>query len=202
MHRITWKDWTNTVEKAYQDLARQYSRVFVGGESLGGLLALYLAERYERIAGNLLYAPALKLRGVWRARFIAPFIKTIPKSHSGADPAGHLPWQGYTVLSVPAVNQLRIFQNLVSKELSSIRQPTMIFHGKLDLRIAPRSSQFLYKRISAEKKELILLETTGHTILLDVEREFVYQKTLDFIMGICATTDQGQSFFSKRGLRL
>ncbi len=183
MHSVTWRDWADTVEKAYLDLADRFSRVFVGGESLGGLLALYLAERHESIAGNLLYAPAVKLKGAWRARFIAPFVKTVPKSHSGADPSDHLPWQGYTVLSVPAVNQLRKFQIMVGKELSSIRQPTMIFHGKLDLRIHPRSSQILYERISADKKELILLEKAGHTVLLDVERDFVYRKTLDFILG-------------------
>lgn len=181
MHSVSWQDWARTVEQAYLELTGRFSRVFVGGESLGGLLTLHLAQKQPNITGILLYATAIILRGAWQARFLAPFIKTIPKSHSGTDPAGHLPWQGYTVASLPAVNQLSKLQNLVRKNLSAVRQPTLIFHGKLDQRIAPECSQFIYEKISAKKKELILLERSGHTLLLDLERDFIYQKSLEFI---------------------
>jgi carboxylesterase len=181
MHSVSWQDWANAVEKAYQDVAIRHPHVYVGGESLGGLLTLYLASRHPEIAGILLFAPALQLRGVWPARFLAPFIKTMPKTKSGVDPAGNLPWQGYTVVSLPALNQLRKLQDQVCKSLPAVRQPAFIIHGKKDQRVAPLCSQIIFDRISSEKKELMLLENSGHTLLLDIERDFIYQKALEFI---------------------
>ncbi len=184
MHAVSWQDWTRTVEQAYLELAERFPRVIIGGESLGGLLTLYLGQKYSNLSGIVLYAPALKLKGIWQARFLAPFIKTIPKSHSGSDPDGHLPWQGYTVASLPALNQLRKLQNLVQKNLSAVCQPTLIFHGRLDLRIDPKCAEIIYEQVSSPKKELVILERSGHTILLDIERDFVYRKTLEFIQQV------------------
>lgn len=181
LHSVTWLDWANTVEKAYQELADMHSRVFVAGESLGGLLTLHLAARRADIAGILLYAPALTLKGVWQAPLMLPFVKSVPKSHSGQDPDGHLPWQGYTVLSVSAANQLRKLQKTVKKVISNIHQPTLIFQGRLDMRVDPKTAEMVLECISAREKHLIWLEKSGHVILLDIERDIVYQKTLDFI---------------------
>lgn len=181
MHSVTWQDWVSTVEIAYHDAARRFSKIYVGGESLGGLLTLYLGAKYPDIAGLMLYATALHLKGVWPARFLAPFIKTMPKTNSGADPAGHLPWQGYTVVSLPALNQLMKFQRRIWKTLPDIRQPAIIFHGKLDQRVDPLYSQIIYDKISSKQKELNILECSGHTLLLDIERNEIFQKTLDFI---------------------
>ena len=62
MNRCRWQDWTAAVEAAYRTLAARSERVFVGGESLGGLLALYLATEHPEVAGILAFAPALKIR--------------------------------------------------------------------------------------------------------------------------------------------
>ncbi len=184
LHSVSWKDWAHTVEMAFLELAENHQRVLVGGESLGGLLTLYLATRLPQIAGILLYAPALTLKGVWQAPLIMPFVKTIPKSHSGQDPDGHLPWQGYTVLSVPAANQLRKLQIIVKKTISMVQQPALIFQGRLDLRVDPNTAQMVFDRISTKEKELIWLEKSGHVVLLDIERDYVYQKSLDFVNSI------------------
>src|SRR5512134_2031037 len=43
MNRCRWQDWAGAIETAYRQMAARCERVFVGGESMGGLLALYLA---------------------------------------------------------------------------------------------------------------------------------------------------------------
>jgi alpha-beta hydrolase superfamily lysophospholipase len=77
-----WQDWAAAASDAYQRLTELCLTVFVGGESMGGLLALYLASQQPEIAGLLLYAPALKSY----ARFtplagllLSPFIQTVRK---------------------------------------------------------------------------------------------------------------------------
>jgi alpha-beta hydrolase superfamily lysophospholipase len=51
LNETTWHDWAWTAEKAYQYLATVCDQVFVGGESTGGALALYLAAQHKEIAG-------------------------------------------------------------------------------------------------------------------------------------------------------
>jgi alpha-beta hydrolase superfamily lysophospholipase len=54
----SWRDWVDHAARAYAELTARCTRVFVGGESLGGLLTLYLGSAYPEIAGLILYAPA------------------------------------------------------------------------------------------------------------------------------------------------
>ncbi len=178
---IKWKDWAVTAEKAYLDLAQKCSRVIVGGESLGALLSLYLAYRYPQIEMVLLYAPALQVKRIWRAAVLQPFIKIRPKGYGGKDLEGHLPWQGYTVVVVPAANQLRKFQKVVRRLLPDVRQPLLIFQARVDRTIDPMGSQVVYNRAGSAIKELVWLNQSGHTVLLDIERESVYKHTLAFL---------------------
>ena len=61
LNETTWHDWAWTAEKAYQHLATVCDHVFIGGESMGGALALYLTAQHEEVAGVMCYAPAIKL---------------------------------------------------------------------------------------------------------------------------------------------
>jgi len=178
---VKWKDWAVAAEKAYLDLAQKCSRVIVGGESLGALVALYLASRYPQIERVILFAPALQVKKIWRAPLLAPFIKIRPKGYGGTDPEGHLPWQGYTVVVVPAAAQLRKFQKVVRRLLPEVYQPLLIFQGRLDRTIDPMGAQTVYDRAGSLTKELVWLSQSGHTVLLGVERDFIYKQSLAFL---------------------
>ena len=106
INKFTWRDWVATVEDAYQKLASHCEQVFIGGESTGALLALYLAPQHPKIAGLLTFAPALKLTtspiDQIKIRLAAPFIPHIPKGKLDND----LPWKGYTVNPLKGVIQL------------------------------------------------------------------------------------------------
>ena len=62
LNKVHWQDWLQTAEIAYQNLLKQCDHVWVGGESMGGLLCLLLAAEHAEINGLLLYAPALSVR--------------------------------------------------------------------------------------------------------------------------------------------
>jgi carboxylesterase len=46
MIRYRWQDWAVALEQSYRELAQRCDTVFIGGESMGGLLSLYLANKY------------------------------------------------------------------------------------------------------------------------------------------------------------
>ena len=187
MFRIQWMQWVNTAEDALLKLIKVSPRLFLAGESMGGLLSLYLAARYRDICGVILYAPAIKIKNIWQACLLAPFKKIMPKKYlkdeNGAVQDA-LPWQGYNVLPIPAVCQLSKLQKVVRSELPAVTQPTLIFQGKKDTTIDPDGANEIYSAISSVDKELILLENSGHCVVLDVDLEQIQKLTLDFIRRI------------------
>ena len=111
INNYRWKDWVSEVETAYQVLARRSERVFIGGESTGGLLALYLASYHPEIAGLLTYAPALKLMlrqvDVFKLHLAAPFIPYLRQDDVEDDLKDDgLAWQGYMAKPLKGVIQL------------------------------------------------------------------------------------------------
>ena len=75
MLRTLWPMWVEKVKESYEILMDQCQRVFVGGESLGGLLALELTRQHPEINGIFLFAPAIKVNNLWTSRILWPFIK-------------------------------------------------------------------------------------------------------------------------------
>ena len=59
LNKCKWQDWANAAEAAYQELATHCKKIIVGGESMGGMLALYLASEHPEIIAVVTYAPAM-----------------------------------------------------------------------------------------------------------------------------------------------
>ncbi len=184
INNYTWHDWASEVTKNYQELATRCGRVFVGGESTGGLLALYLAADHPEISGVLTYAPALKLNLTRfdhiKIRLIAPFISYLPKSGEDDD----LPWKGYTVNPLKGVAQLLKLQKEVQSRLGQIRRPILIVQGKLDTTVDPNVPQSIYEGVSSAIKEVHWMEKSGHCVALDHELNQVAEITLNFLANI------------------
>jgi carboxylesterase len=179
--RARWQDWVQAIREAYHHLAAHCERVFVGGESMGALVTLFLASEQPEVAGILAYAPALRVSRLttFKARLAAPFVRTVPKRTLHYDADGK--WQGYKVNSIPAYLQLIHLQRQVRRRLPGIRQPLLIVQGRLDTAIDLTGIGILYREIGSPVKELHWLEHTGHLVLLDHEVERVTALTLSFI---------------------
>lgn len=182
LNKVTWQDWITAVEQIIQLAGQNHSIIFLGGESMGGVIACFLAEQYPDIRGLLLFAPALKVDFLNLSQFIRLFKKFMPKKNIKEIPEdGKFPWQGYKVNPTQAAYQFYLLQKITKKKLNLITQPAIIFQGKLDQTISPDSSNFLYNEIKSEEKELLLLEKSEHCVLLDIEFDFIARKSLDFI---------------------
>src|SRR4051794_33938106 len=63
MNRSSWRQWYDEVDAAFTELRSRCSAVFVAGLSMGGALALRLAEQHgENVAGLVLVNPAVHVR--------------------------------------------------------------------------------------------------------------------------------------------
>ena len=172
MNRCKWQDWTRAVDDAYAQLAPQCERVFICGESMGAILALYCASEHPEAAGIVCYAPALLMpasRAI-QVRLLAPFVpyaKKPVRAPNVTDPR----WKGYSVNPLRAVVQLNKLQQETRRRLSRIHQPVLIVQGRLDQTIDPRGGPVILAKISSMTKEMHWLEKSTHCIILDQEWE-------------------------------
>ena len=183
----SWREWLDRVTKDYKSLTSRCERVFVGGESTGGLLGLHLASEYASIAGVLTYAPALKIRHNWfdrlKLNLLAPFITAVPSASGDRD----LAWQGYNVNPLRAVQQLLRLQRQVRRRLPAIDCPVLIVQGRADHLVDPRVPEIIADEVSSDVTEIHWMEDSGHCVALDYEQDQVARITLDFIERCSAT---------------
>ncbi|MBN1993835.1 MAG: alpha/beta fold hydrolase [Anaerolineae bacterium] len=179
MNHYRWQDWAGALEAAYQQIAARCEQVFVGGESMGALLALYLASEHPETAGLLIYAPALRILPgkALLARLLAPVVPYMRKQC--IEPTER--WQGYTVNPIPALVQMLHLQGEVDRRLAGICQPLLLIQGRLDSDIDLRGVNLLYQKIGSPFKELHWLEHSRHAVILDRELDQVTELTQRFI---------------------
>jgi carboxylesterase len=181
LNRTPWQDWVRSAEGNYRRLATRCERVFVGGESMGAVAALYLASEHPEAVGVLAYAPIIKLNlGAWdrlRLRLLAPFISTLAKT----DWKPCEGWQGYPVTPLRAAMQLLHMEQEVVRRLPRIHQPVLVVQGRLDTTVHPRSGEIIRLGVSSAAVAVHWLEDSCHTVVLDQEFDQVVDLTLSFI---------------------
>jgi len=177
LNRATWQMWMEKVKHTYEELLQVTDRVFVIGESMGCLLAIELAVQHPEIAGLMLFAPAIKVNGLWTAHLLAPFKAYLHKSNNDDG----LPWKGYNVYPLKGAVEFHKLQRHTQKQLPKITQPTLVFTGQYDQTIAPNAAQIILDNISSEIKHHIHMKESPHCILLDHELDLAYQHVKKFI---------------------
>lgn len=178
LNRSTWRMWVEKVKQVYETLLKQCEQIYVAGESLGGLLTLELARQHPEIDGLFLFAPAMKINGLWRSRLLWPFINHLKKEVHEDD---NLRWQGYDVFPVKAAAELHKLQKHLQPRLADIKLPVVLFTGEFDRTIAPESGQIIYDRIGSPIKHHIHMENSAHVMILDKELDQVAEHMLSFI---------------------
>jgi len=181
LNRTPWQAWVRAAEEAYRQLAGQCARVFVGGESTGAVIALYLAAYFPEIAGVLAYAPAVKLNLRWpdvvKLYLLAPFVPDIPKPNVNASKT----WQGYPVTPLKATVGLFRLGQATRRRLTHISQPVLVVLGKLDDTVDPAVGRIILGKINSTFSQLVVMEHSTHVVLLDDELDRVADLTLQFM---------------------
>jgi carboxylesterase len=189
LNAVRWRDWAWEAEMAYELLATACDRVFVGGESTGGALALYLAMHHPEIAGVLCYAPAVKLAlppsALVRLYAAAPLVDSMPKRGANTNPH----WQGYTVYPLWGVVELVRLGREVRLNLPRVRQPVLVVQGRHDESIDPLSGQIILNGVESSHKELHWLENSAHVIILEDELPQIVAWTLRFMDKVTQATN-------------
>ncbi|MEK6887038.1 MAG: alpha/beta fold hydrolase [Nanoarchaeota archaeon] len=172
-----WEDWYQTYEEAYFTLKPLKKKIFVGGMSAGGVIALKLAEEQD-VDGVIALAPAMILDDsrtnyAWFFKYFSKYSSRVLRPECKDNT--------YDKFSIASVAESVEMAKLVKKNLSKIDEPVFLMQYKFDNRVKPESSQIVYDSISSETKELNWLEGEGHVFLLDEGKEKYFEQIYRFI---------------------
>ncbi|MBI5876441.1 MAG: alpha/beta fold hydrolase [Chloroflexi bacterium] len=183
MSTTRWPDWYAGVRDAYRQLHAECARVFVIGLSMGGMLAAHLAAT-EQPDGIVLMASPAHIRD-WRITLFRPFQRFIPYwptggvSYTDAELGdGHLVYDRYPTGCVVSLLDLA---GEMRKDLPRATAPSLLVFSKVDRLADEPEARWVFDRLGAADKRLVLLERSGHIICADCERETVLAEVRRFI---------------------
>ncbi|WP_284643437.1 alpha/beta hydrolase [Paenibacillus silviterrae] len=182
MIRTGWKDWSGHVTKVYDAMKEQGAKQIVAlGHSMGGLLALRLSMERQLDAVVSLAAPIfLMSKKTIFAVLLQYVIKYIEKKPTVA---AHIIEEActYSKTPVPCVVDLRKLLKMVKSGLNKVKAPIFVGQGELDGLVHPKSAGYIYQHVSSPVRQVAYYPLTSHAILLDEEREQVYEDVYRFL---------------------
>ena len=204
--RTGWRDWYASVAAAAERFGRDLDTLFVGGLSMGALLALKLAaEQPSRVAGLALYGTTLRYDGwsiprIARLSFLLPFVtalgigrrrrfveafpygirdERIRARIAGAMFAGDSVAGGLAGNPWPSLAQFQQLSWRVQRELHQVQAPTFLAHA-VDDDVASLRNAHLVQAGVRGPTELLALEKSYHMVTVDAERDLVAARSAEF----------------------
>jgi esterase/lipase len=180
---VTEEDWTAAVGAAFDALARDCDRVVVAGLSMGGTLAIRLAEqRPDDVAALVLVNPSLLTQRL-DAKLLPLIARLTP---SWAPIASDIKKPGVTELAYPklptrAVLALRRLWAVTRADLARVTAPVLLFRSVTDHVVEPASGSVLLAGVGSTDVTEVLLEDSYHVATLDNDAPAIFTGSVDWI---------------------
>jgi carboxylesterase len=219
--KTTWQDWYASAEAALHRMRQDCDVVFVGGLSVGAVLALLLAARNPKLVqGTVSFAPIFWLNGwvmPWYARLFGlvhhKWFANMLKFED-ADPHGikdqrvrdlianALKSPDNSVSGLPytpggAVLEHRWMTKIFMREAGKVTQPSLVIHPREDDHADINNAEFLQRSLSG-RVELVVLDDSYHIITIDRQRQVVVDRTVAFMNQVVAEIDAAKAIARDR----
>jgi carboxylesterase len=183
MNLTRWPDWYGEVERGFDTLRGRCEQVFVMGLSMGGTLALRLAEeKGDDLAGVVtVNASLLTLRKDAR---LLPFVaKVVPSLKAIGDDIKKpgVTERAYDRTPLRAAASLAKLWVLVQADLGSISQPMLAFRSVEDHIVEPASGAMLLAKTGSSDVREVLLHDSYHVATLDNDAPLIFAESLAFV---------------------
>ncbi|HWG61704.1 MAG TPA: alpha/beta fold hydrolase [Streptosporangiaceae bacterium] len=183
MSRTRWEDWYTEADRAYEELRARSDEIFVMGLSLGGCLALRMAElRGDTVSGLVLVNPSITADT--KLFVLAPILKLVVPSLKGV--GSDVKKEGvkelaYDRVPVRASATLPALWRLTRSRLGEVTQPVLVYRSTVDHVVGPASLQVLRSALPADHLSIVELPNSYHVATIDNDAETIFSGSLDFV---------------------
>ena len=201
-----WRDWYASVEQAADALRGKVDRLFVGGLSMGALLALKLAaDRPSRIVGVGVYGATFRYDGwsiprIARLSFLLPLLQRLgigrDRSFMEQPPYGIRDERLRAQVSAAMLGgdsaaaglpgnpwhslaEMYRLAARVRRQLPQVTAPCLIAHASEDDVASTRNAALVQRSVNAPT-ELLLLDDSYHMITIDKQRRLLVDRSAAF----------------------
>lgn len=183
MNRTRWTDWYAELDTALTELRATCDHVIVAGLSMGGCLALRLAEqRPHDVDALVLVNPAVNLDRLDLR--LVPALQWIIPAMPGIGNDIKLPGQdeiGYDRTPLKALaSQLTMWKD-VRANLPKVTQPLLLFRSDDDHVVDATSVSIILDGVSSTVKEFVPLANSFHVATLDHDAALIFERSAAFI---------------------
>jgi carboxylesterase len=197
-HGGTWQelartgstDWYADAARAFAPLSQRCSQVFVAGLSMGGCLALRLAETQgPLVSGVVLVNPSLAADSPVIA--LAPVLKHVlksVKSIGGDIKKPDAEERAVKRTPVASVATLPAMWRTTAASLASVTAPVLVFRSTVDHVVGPASMKVLMTALPGT--EVRPLDDSYHVATLDNDAPEIFDGTLSFIQKHVSLVDK------------
>ena len=215
---VRWQDWYDDSVLHYKELTQKYDEVYLGGLCLGAVLAIAIAQEYQNVRGIVSLSTTLFLDGwtiPWYNFFMPIGVHTILRyyySFPEREPYGlknetlrrkiaALQKRNTEALDnypMSCIYELLKFSKQTQKNIAKVTAPILLMHAKEDDLTSTRSAEFVYRNISSKTKNYIKLENSYHLIVMDYERDYVFEKSIEFFNSLSDFSPEKTKQFSQQ----
>jgi carboxylesterase len=183
LNATRWPDWYAQAERGLTELSGRCPDVFVMGLSMGGTLALRLAEEHPgEVSGLVLVNPSLTTEDK-RARLLPLLSRVLPSM----PPIGNdikkpgVTEMAYDRLPLRAAASLSRLWEQVRADLASVVAPLLLLRSATDHVVEPVNGRILLAGVSSAVAEERILPDSYHVATLDNDAETIFLESLAFV---------------------
>jgi carboxylesterase len=178
-----FQDWYAAAEDEFRKLRTEHDQVFLAGLSMGGTLALALAEEHGRdVAGLMIVNPMIATRR--KDVKLLPLLKHVVPAFPAIANDIKKPGQdevAYPKTPLKAVASLFAAFPRLRERLDQVTQPVLLFHSPDDHVVDDSSREHIMARLSSRDLEEVKLENSYHVATLDNDAPLIFERSAEFI---------------------
>jgi carboxylesterase len=178
-----WSDWYASAESAFLELRKSCDRIFVAGFSMGGAIALRLAEiRGSEIEGVILLNPSVgDDRKIFSflpiLKYLIPSVRNGPTDVAKPGAPAHI----FPRTPLRALDSLRQLWKRVRADLYLVDLPLMIAYSEDDHTVDPYWSRYVLDNVYSPTVRELIFERSFHNVALDYDAPELIDETVAFI---------------------
>ena len=183
MARTRWGDWYAELDRAFEELRARTDEMFVMGLSMGGCLALRIAEvRGKAVTGLVLVNPSVTADTKLFA--LAPLLKLFVPSLKGVGSDIKKPGVtegAYDRVPVRAAATLPGLWRATQDQLGEITQPVLVYRSTEDHVVGPASLAVLEQALPPDQLTVRDCSDSFHVATLDNDAQAIFTGSLEFV---------------------